>query len=151
MRRHQSGFTLIELLIVVAVIGMIVAIAIPNLLQAIDRAKQKRSMADIHSVGTALETYAVDQNYYPRIASSSPVAGNLEPYLTAYVRTIPLKDGWSQDLRYQSDAVGSAYTVLSYGRDGLRSASSLGRTQDFDCDIVFQGGSFVAWPDGIQT
>src|SRR5882762_1185179 len=63
--RKQKGFTLIELLIVVAIIGIIAAIAIPNLLNAIDRGKQKRSMADIRSLGTATESYAVDNNFYP--------------------------------------------------------------------------------------
>ena len=47
MRRKDKGFTLIELLIVVAIIGIIAAIAIPNLLNAIDRGKQKRTMADL--------------------------------------------------------------------------------------------------------
>ena len=151
MRRLQAGFTLIELLIVVAVIGMIVAIAIPNLLSAIDRGKQKRSMADIRTVGTALESYAVDLNFYPRFATLGPLAGNVETSLLFFVRTVPLQDGWSQDIRYQSNAVGEEYTVLSYGRDGSRSAASVGRTTDFDCDIIFQNGAFVAWPDGIQT
>ncbi len=60
---RQKGFTLIELLIVVAIIGIIAAIAIPNLLNAIDRGKQKRTMADMRSVGTAIESYAVDNNF----------------------------------------------------------------------------------------
>jgi general secretion pathway protein G len=56
-KRNQKGFTLIELLIVVAIIGIIAAIAIPNLLNAIDRGKQKRTMADLRSIGTAVESY----------------------------------------------------------------------------------------------
>src|SRR5262244_2052256 len=55
--KREPGFTLIELLIVVAIIGIIAAIAIPNLLNAIDRSKQKRTMADMRSVGTACEEY----------------------------------------------------------------------------------------------
>ena len=151
MTRRDAGFTLIELLIVVAIIGMIVAIAIPNLLQAIDRSKQKRTMADLRSVGTAVESYAVDQNFYPRVSTLSIVSGNLEPHVLPYVQRVPVQDGWSQNLRYESDATGSAYTILSYGKDTLRSAASAGKTNDFDCDIIFQGGAFVAWPEGIQT
>ena len=50
-KRNNKGFTLIELLIVVAIIGIIVAIAIPNLLNAIQRAKQKRTMGDMRTAG----------------------------------------------------------------------------------------------------
>src|SRR5881397_3146420 len=63
--RKEKGFTLIELLIVVAIIGIIAAIAIPNLLNAIDRSKQKRTMADMRSIGTACEEYSIDNNFYP--------------------------------------------------------------------------------------
>ena len=59
--RTARGFTLIELLIVVAIIGIIAAIAIPNLLNAIDRGKQKRTMADLRTLGTAIESYAIDR------------------------------------------------------------------------------------------
>ena len=65
IRLNKKGFTLIELLIVVAIIGIIAAIAIPNLLNAIQRGKQKRTMADMRAVGTAVEAYAVDNNLYP--------------------------------------------------------------------------------------
>ena len=65
MNRNAKGFTLIELLIVVAIIGIIAAIAIPNLLNAIDRGKQKRTMADLRSMGTAIEEYSIDNNFYP--------------------------------------------------------------------------------------
>ena len=52
-RNRQRGFTLIELLIVVAIIGIIAAILIPNLLDALQKAKQKRTVSDIRNTGTA--------------------------------------------------------------------------------------------------
>ena len=54
---NKKGFTLIELLIVVAIIGIMAAIAIPNLLVALQKGKQKATMGDMKSVGTALEVY----------------------------------------------------------------------------------------------
>ncbi len=75
--RNSKGFTLIELLIVVAIIGIIAAIAIPNLLNAIDRGKQKRTMADMRSIGTAVESYAIDSNIYPVGGTLAAVASDL--------------------------------------------------------------------------
>ena len=78
--RKQAGFTLIELMIVIAIIAIIAAIAIPNLLNAIDRGKQKRTMADIRSLGTAVETYSIDNNDYPVAATMAhQLASNRDP------------------------------------------------------------------------
>ena len=65
MRRHPRGFTLIELLIVVAIIAILAAIAVPNFLEAQVRSKVSRVKSDMRSVATALEAYAVDYGNYP--------------------------------------------------------------------------------------
>ncbi len=65
MKRVSRAFTLIELLIVVAIIAILAAIAVPNFLEAQTRAKITRGKADMRSVGTALEMYRVDYGAYP--------------------------------------------------------------------------------------
>ena len=59
MKKRESGFTLIELLIVIAIIGILAAIAIPNLLNAVQRGKQKRTMSDMRALATAIEATIV--------------------------------------------------------------------------------------------
>ncbi len=61
----KKGFTLIELLIVVAIIAILAAIAVPNFLEAQVRSKVSRQRANMRSVATALESYFTDQNHYP--------------------------------------------------------------------------------------
>ncbi len=62
----RRGFTLIELLIVVAIIAILAAIAVPNFLEAQTRAKVSRVKNDLRTMATAMETYAIDYNALPR-------------------------------------------------------------------------------------
>ena len=61
----RRAFTLIELLIVVAIIGILAAIAVPNFLNAQIRSKLAKVQADHKAISTALEAYFIDQNAYP--------------------------------------------------------------------------------------
>lgn len=79
-QKDQQGFTLIELLIVVAIIAILAAIAVPNFLEAQVRSKVSRVKSDMRSVATALESYMVDHNTYPlsweRPITAPPATGN---------------------------------------------------------------------------
>jgi type II secretion system protein G len=146
MRRNDKGFTLIELLIVVAIIGIIAAIAIPNLLNAIDRGKQKRTMADLRSLGTAVESYSIDNSYYPVAATMAALETSVEPI---YIRTAPASDGWGH--AFTISAATGEYTLCSGGKDGGNCTNDAGGAQQsFNDSITFANGQFVQWPEGSQ-
>lgn len=95
------GFTLIELLIVVAIIAILAAIAVPNFLEAQTRAKVSRVQSDMRSVSTAFESYMVDNNQYPPSLARSPLAQPSPPNVSsidtrllttpiAYITSLPL-------------------------------------------------------------
>jgi len=149
MRQPNRGFTLIELLIVVAIIGIIAAIAIPALTSAIQRARQKRTMVELRTVATAVSSYATDFAYVPRVPTGA--VEDLAPYLVpTYVRTLPYLDGWRRAMFYYSE--GLEYTVRSTGSDGLTQAGpAMGPTTSFPDDLVIVNGIFVQWPDGMQV
>jgi len=145
LKRDSKGFTLIELLIVVAIIGIIAAIAIPNLLNAIDRGKQKRTMADMRSIGTAVESYAVDNNVYPVAATVATLTGLVQPI---YIKTMPAVDGWSN--AFVVDSIATQYTIYSTGKDGTGSTCTAGTTTTFNSEICFINGQFLRYPAGSQ-
>ena len=149
MRSKPSGFTLIELLIVVAIIGIIAAIAIPALTSSIQRARQKRTVAELRTIATAVSSYAVDYAFMPKVGPGD--ASMLQPYLVpTYVKHLPGIDAWARPVLYEAN--GLDYTLSSYGADGIaQSTLILGPTTSFADDIVISNGIFVQWPDGMQT
>ena len=146
LKRDSKGFTLIELLIVVAIIGIIAAIAIPNLLNAIDRGKQKRTMADMRSLGTAVESYAVDNNVYPAVATAAALKTVVEA--SAYIKNMPTTDGWSNT--FVVDSITTQYTLCSTGKDGSGTTCTAGTTTTFADQICFINGQFLRYPAGSQ-
>ncbi len=89
----KKGFTLIELLIVVAIIAILAAIAIPNFLAAQVRSKVSRTKADMRTVQTAVESYYVDNTAYPEIVAIAGLGYSLPITLStpiAYISSIPL-------------------------------------------------------------
>ena len=154
---NKKGFTLIELLIVIAIIGIIAAIAIPNLLTALQKGKQKATMGDMKSVGTAVESYMTDLYMAPGGGTATTVGGLnafLEPF---YIKVLPEKDGWGGNYAYASGTAGTEqqdlYSIISYGRgntsDGLTIANSpyiVNSMDDFGNDICYSNGNFTYVP-----
>jgi type II secretion system protein G len=162
MDRKQRGFTLIELLIVVAIIGILASIVIPNLLTAVQRSKQKRTMADMRTIATAWEARATDVNRYNAAGITVPTAvvtdDNLTSFLSpTYIKTFPERDGWgtnwglAADQAWGSSVHAQRYVIISYGKDATTQSSySGGATTNFDCDIIYSNGAFVQYPEGVQ-
>lgn len=151
-----KGFTLIELLIVVSLIGIVAAIVIPNLMAALHKGKQKASIGDMKTIGTAIEAYMVDTSMAPGGGTAAIVA-DLQPYLESfYLAHLPTRDGWSTPFQYQSGAEGldqASYSIFSYGRDKVFSGIDIANTNYivenmlmFDNDICFSNGMFTYVP-----
>jgi general secretion pathway protein G len=163
-KRTQKGFTLIELLIVVAIIGILAAIAIPNLLTAMARAKQKRTMADLRTIATAWEARATDVNRYNAAGAYTLPTSNYTPsqmdtmLSPTYMKVLPAKDGWGTPFDYYADqalasttANAQTYAIMSWGKDTKKDASETGgATTSFDCDIIYSQGTFMQYPEGVQ-
>ena len=159
--RRRAGFTLIELLIVVAIIGLIVAIAVVNYWNAIGRAKQRRTMGDMRALSTGIEAYALDFGRYPPPSGFvlpeglSLPDGNLvraQNYLQpTYLRAVPLLDGWNSWFTYGTTTEHSDYVLRSVTLGGeAQDAPLYGPTTDFRSDIILVNGQFVQWPEGVQ-
>ena len=145
MKRTAEGFTLVELLIVVAIIGIIAAIAIPNLLNAVDKGKQKRTMSDMRAIGTGIESYAIDNASYPVATGMAALKAQIDPYL---IKNIPLTDAWANPIQEESSTTG--YTIYSQGKDGTGADCSAGTTSTFNDEICFAAGRFTRLPSGPQ-
>jgi type II secretory pathway pseudopilin PulG len=137
-------------LFLIAILGIIAAIAIPNMMTAMQRSKQKRSMADIRSIATATEAYAIDKDVYP--ASTAELAPK-------YMATVPSLDGWATPLKYECWPEGACttYAIGSAGKDKVFERESLQeympdtKTTDFNNDIVYSNGKFLQYPEGAPS
>ena len=173
--RHSSrGFTLIELLIVVAIIGIVAAILISNLLDALQKSKQKRTVADMRDAGAAWFSWLTDQvsaaaagapqtfdfSLYGEVVSDEDLMSTL--YISStmyYILEIPRTDGWGFDLEYawSGDPLSAQVIgIRSLGRDGQEGPQTNPYTAgpflttSYQEDIVWADGYFVRYPAGAK-
>jgi general secretion pathway protein G len=149
--QHPSscrGFSLVELLIVAAIIGLIVAIAVPNLVNAIHRGRQSRTVGDARSISTSVAMYQQDFAAYP-VSASLADAELLRPHILPYMANYGSLDGWRRPFMYISD--GDHYTLVSYALNGIADTPWVqGTTNYFDDDIVLNDGNWLQVPEGTQ-
>lgn len=166
--RRQKGFTLIELLIVIAIIGIIAALLIPNFLDSLQKGKQKRTMGDIKNMGTAMFALMTDWlgaaaagqagTQYDFDTPETITYDDLVDILTPqYIQKLPEIDGWkgTYDFRLNNIANIADPQVM-----GIRSRGRLGTAgtnpyevgpfipTDYEQDMVWADGFWVRWPSG---
>ena len=163
LQNRRKGFTLIELLIVIAIIGIIAALLIPNFLDALQKGKQKRTMGDMKDMGTAMFSWVTDQagaaaagadvdlGDYDSV-SATALASVL---VSQYIQDIPSMDGWRNSYGFYldtADPLGSfTMAIRSTGRDGSVTTDDTYtpggfEPTDYDQDLVWADGFFVRYP-----
>ncbi len=142
------------LLLAIAVAGIVAAIFIPNFLDALQKAKQKRTVADMRTIAVALESYREQADDYPQASGAS----ELGPMLAGHGYHGKMEDGWNRAFRFTCLSPGrsgcASYELDSGGRDGVfehdPGAYDEGSFQPtaYDSDPVLSDGGFLRWPEG---
>jgi general secretion pathway protein G len=120
---RQRGFTLIELMVVLAIIGVLAALIVPNVLGRADDARITAARTDVGNLMQALKLYKLDNQRFPSSEqglsalilkpTTEPVPGNWKPYLDK----LP-SDPWGRPYQYLNPGIKGEVDVLSFGADG---------------------------------
>ena len=148
--RGEKGFSLVELMIVLVIIGILAAIAIPNMLDAKTRAQQRATVAELRNWGNALGSYMAEIGVVPPGGNpvlASTIHSQLVPYAVSALHDY---DGWHNDLFYFADNSNTAtsYTVASGGRHGVLDNTCITPNTWFiyNDDIAINDGLFLCSP-----
>lgn len=166
LSRRQAGFTLIELIIIVLIVGIIFAILLPYFLDSLQKAKQRRTMANMGEVGRAMMNWMTDQvsaaaagassgsfdiSNYPSPSDIDSVRALLVP---VYLPHVPENDAWGNPFEYRVessrfDSVG-VLAIRSRGRDAVFSGDTYPSDPFISTlyheDLVWADGHFIRWP-----
>jgi general secretion pathway protein G len=136
--RNRGGFSVVELLVVLAVVGVVAVIVVPQLIRAYERSRQRVTLADLRSVAVANATYRTDFGEY---------AAALSDIESAFGTPLPDGDAWGNDWVYSRMAE-DQYTVSSYGRDGAAGPAAPDPWTDepFEADLIVTNGAFTQAP-----
>lgn len=124
-RPLQAGFTLIEIMIVVVIIGILVGLLAPKIMDRPDQARQVAARHDIQAILSALKLYRLDNAVYPSAEQGlmalvkKPETGNIPPNWkpSGYLDRLP-KDPWGMEYQYLNPGIQGEIDVFSFGRDG---------------------------------
>src|SRR5215510_13151488 len=122
-RRGEDGFTLVEILVVITIIGMIVALVGPRVLNYLGESKVKTAKIQIQSFASALDLFYLDAGRYPSsaegLAALVQPSGGIAAWNGPYLKggAVPT-DPWGKPYVYKSPGEHGAYDVISYGADG---------------------------------
>ncbi len=124
-RQRQAGFTLLEIMVVIVILGLLVSIVAPNVLQNQDRAMVEKAKADIAMLEQALDMYKLDNHSYPTTdqgldalvnkPTSSPEPRNYRS--DGYIKRLP-QDPWGNQYQYLQPGEHGPYDLYSTGADG---------------------------------
>jgi general secretion pathway protein G len=122
-RASEAGFTLIEMLVVITIIGMIMALVGPRVLNYLGQSKVKAAKIQIESLASALDLYYLDEGRYPTTSDGLGAlvqrTGNATAWNGPYLKgDIVPADPWGRPYVYRSPGEHGAYDIVSYGSDG---------------------------------
>lgn len=127
-RRGQAGFTLVEILVVITIIGMIMALVGPRVLNYLGESKTKAAKIQIESFSSALDLFYLDLGRYPTssegLGALAQRPGNASGWNGPYLRggMLPV-DPWGRAYVYRSPGERAAYDIVSLGSDGQEGGS----------------------------
>lgn len=129
-RLSEQGFTLVEMLVVIAIIGLIMGLIGPRVLNYLSESKVKAAKIQIQSFESALDLFNLDAGRYPSTAEGLTALVRRTPGLAAwngpYLRggNVP-NDPWNNPYLYRAPGEHGAYDIVSYGADGQEGGSGV--------------------------